>query len=170
MTGYKSPRDTINTVKGTETQSLKIKTFSKKKGKNKMTNNVRINHKDNTIIVANKAAKKAEIYGTEEYALLQKARRDYPEFSVVIEDRKNFKRDTMKGLTYDFMRTYIEKHDPDGDIMNEYLMLLGESEIAKELGAEAVSYGEMKSWFLSKFDEIKRFYDTRDRVLGKSVA
>lgn len=135
-----------------------------------MNSIVRINHEKNTIIVAQKAAKKAEIYGTEEYNLLQNARRDYPTFTVSIEEKRSSKRDSMKGLTYEFMRNYIEKHDPTGEIMDEYQMLLGEDELSKELGAEAVSYGEMKSWFLNKFVEIKKFYDTREMVLGKTVA
>ena len=117
-----------------------------------MTNNVRINHEKNTIVISQKVAKKAEIYGTDEYMLLQRARKDYPEFSVTIEEKKNCKRDTMKGLTYDFMRNYIEKHDPNGDIMEEYQMLLGESDLGLGLDDMEGDAEDLSDEDLADFD------------------
>lgn len=135
-----------------------------------MKSNVTINHADGNIIISQKIAKNAEKFGTAEYNMLQRVRRDYPQFTIVVEGKKSSRRDNMKGLTYDFMSSYIQKHDPSGTIMEKYLDLRGQSESAIEFGAVAVSYGEIKSWFLNTFPEIMRFYAAREDLLKKEVA
>ena len=49
-----------------------------------MSNTVKINHKENTIVISQKIAKRAEIFGTDEYMLLQKARYAYLKISTSV--------------------------------------------------------------------------------------
>ena len=135
-----------------------------------MTTNFKINHTEKTIIVSRKIAKKTEMYGSAEYKQLQAVRKDYPEFKVEFEKTMNSRKDNLKGLTYEFMESYITNHDPSGEIMEEYLILRGANDFATELEIDSVSYGEIKSWFLTTYPEIKKFFETRDRILSKNVA
>ena len=48
-----------------------------------MNTGLTINATANTIEMTKEFAKKAKYYGTEEYTQLQKARKDYPTYSVV---------------------------------------------------------------------------------------
>ena len=119
-----------------------------------------IRHNTHTIEMTKKFAKAAEKFGSDEYKDLQAARRDYPNFKIVIIRKSSGKKDTFKGLSYEFMESYIKKHDDDEQsIMAEYLMLRGLSDEAKENLAEAHSYGAMKKWFLNKFEDIAKYHE-----------
>ena len=115
-----------------------------------------------------KFAKAASHFGSDEYLNLQAARKDYPNYKVVIISRKsNIKTDSYKGLTYEYMENYITAHDDDQkSIMAEYEMLRGLSKEAKELLAEPCSYIEMKSWFLNKYPAIAAFHKKREELLS----
>ena len=126
-----------------------------------------INEKKNTIELTKKEATAAAKFGTPEYKNLQQARRDYPTFSVVAVTRKaSTKKNTFKGLTYEYMEMYIQKHDDaDKSIMAEYLMLRGKTDEAEEALAESFTYLEMKDWFLKKFPAIASFHEARAKLL-----
>ena len=121
-----------------------------------------INEKKNTIELTKKEATAAAKFGTPEYKNLQQARRDYPTFSVVTVTRKaSAKKNTFRGLTYEYMEMYIEKHDnEEKSIMAEYLNLRGLSDEAQENLMKARSYIEMKKWFLKKFPAIEDFHES----------
>ena len=124
-----------------------------------MNNNITItiNDKKQTIEMNKTTAKRASKYGTDEYKALQEVRRDYPTYKIVTVARKVEKCE-YKGLTFDFMKQYIENHDDDDKSkMKEYLNLRGQSEEAKDNGSEAKSYSEIKNWFLRTFPSIKEF-------------
>ena len=127
-----------------------------------------INEKKNAIELSKKEAKAAAKFGTTEYKQLQEARRDYPTFSVVTVTRKTTtKKNTFKGLTYEYMEMYIQKHDDEQkSIMAEYLMLRGKTYEAKEALAESFTYLEMKDWFLKKFPAIAEFHKKRESLLA----
>ena len=68
-----------------------------------------INEKKNAIELSKKEAKAAAKFGTPEYKALQEARRDYPTFSVkTVSQKPAAKKNTFKGLTYEYMEMYIE--------------------------------------------------------------
>ena len=69
--------------------------------------NLNINFVHNTIEMPKAFAKAAGKYGSEEYQALQCARKDYPTYSVVIIKRSGKKRDSFKGLTYEYMEQYM---------------------------------------------------------------
>lgn len=127
-----------------------------------------INMKKNAIEMTKKFAKAAAKFGTPEYKQLQEARRDYPTFSVkTVSQKPATKKNTFKGLTYEYMEMYIEKHDDaNKSIMAEYLMLRGKTDEAEEALAESFTYLEMKDWFLKKFPAIAEFHKKREALLA----
>ena len=123
-----------------------------------------IRYAAHTSEMTKKFAKAAEKFGSDEYKSLQEAKRDNPSFKVVIISRKTTeKKDTFKGLTYEYMEMYIQKHDDEQkSIMAEYLTLRGQAEAAKENLLEPYSYNEMKTWFLKTFPAIAEFHKQCD--------
>ena len=122
-----------------------------------------INFKKNTIEMTKAEAKAASVYGSESYAKLQDARRDYPTYTVVIKATSS-KRESLKGLTYDYMEKYIKNHDDENHtIMEEFKILRGKTD---NVLASSVSYGEVKEWFLAKFPEIADFHKKREEILA----
>ena len=118
--------------------------------------------------MSKKFAKAASGFGSREYKQLQEVRRDYPDFSVVTVSRKTAgKKETFKGLTYEYMEMYIQKHDDDDtkSIMAEYLMLRGKTAEAEEALAESFTYLEMREWFLKKFPAIAQLREARAKLL-----
>ena len=88
---------------------------------------------------------------SEEYALLQRTRQDFPTFVIRRRQIKsNPHKDTYKGLTYEYMKNYIKKHDDeDGKIMAEFNDLIALDKKNKVEGAEhleAAGYLDVKKW------------------------
>ena len=127
-----------------------------------------INSASRSIILTKKEMAAASKYGSDAYVKLQQARRDYPGFDVVTVSRKTTgKRETFKGLTYEYMEKYIIAHDDENNsIMAEFKMLRGTSEEAVELLADSATYKEMKDWFLKKFPAIAEFHKRREALLS----
>ena len=127
-----------------------------------------INFVSRSIEMTKKFAKAAARFGSDEYKALQEARKDYPDFKIVTISRKPAtQRDAYKGLTYEYMEMYIQKHDDEQkSIMAEYLMLRGKTDEAKEALAESCTYLEMRAWFLAKFPAIANFHETRGKLLA----
>lgn len=129
--------------------------------------NININFNNRTIEMSKKFAAAAKRFGSEAYKELQEARRDYPTFRVVTKSAKAGKRDTYKGLTYAFMENYIKGHDDEnGAIMKEFNSLRATTEEAKAVGAAALSYGDIKAWFLAKYPEFAAFQKKREEILA----
>ena len=126
-----------------------------------------INEKKMVIQVSKNFHTAACKYGTQEYKDLQAVRKDYPNYKVVTVTRKTtVKKDSFKGLTYEYMEKYIATHDDDGEILAEYQDLRGLSERAKEALAEPCSYLEMRAWFLKTYPEIAKFHEDREKLLA----
>ena len=126
-----------------------------------------IRHNTHTIEMTKKFAKAAEKFGSEEYKSLQEARRDNPTFKVVIVSRKaTEKKDTYKGLTYEYMEKHINAHDDAEAKMKEYKNLRGLSEEAKAALAEPCSYNEIRAWFLKTYPAIAKFHEDRAKLLA----
>ena len=123
-----------------------------------------INEKKMAIEMTKKFAAAARKFGTQQYRDLQEARRDYPNFKVVTITRNTTgKQDLYKGLTYEFMESYIQKHDDEEQsIMAEYMMLRGKSEDAKDHLVAPYSYGKKKKWILKTFPAIADFHKKCD--------
>ena len=130
--------------------------------------NITINDKKMTIEMTKAVANKARQFNSAEYKALQMVRKDYPNYEVVVKttSKKNSK-NSFKGLTYNYMEKYIEAHDDDEQsIMKEYLDMRALSEDAIEAMADALSYGEIKAWFLDKYPQIKEFHTRRENLMA----
>ena len=77
-----------------------------------MTNNITINSKNNTIEITKKFVAAAKRFGTPEYEDLQSVRRDYPKYRIEVKTTAK-KTDSFKGLTFSYMKSYIQKHDDE---------------------------------------------------------
>lgn len=83
-----------------------------------MNTGLTINTAANTIEMTKEFARKARYFGTDEYKLLQDARKDYPTFSVAT--RKTVSKESYKGLTINYMYNYIKKH-PQSLVIQQYI-------------------------------------------------
>ncbi|MGN0793851.1 MAG: hypothetical protein ACI4MG_05180 [Aristaeellaceae bacterium] len=132
---------------------------------------ITINAKNRTIELTKTFATASSKFGTDEYNLLQMARKDYPNYKVVTITRKAPKNDkpTFKGLTYAYMEKYILIHD-DGEqtVMQEYMELRGISKAGEEVLAESFNYQEMKDWFLEKYPAVADFHQKRAELMEKT--
>lgn len=131
--------------------------------------NININAKNATIeLTSKKFATAAAKFGTDAYKMLQEARRDYPTYKVVTVARKITK-SAFKGLTYEYMEAYIEKHDDESkSIMADFKLLRGKTEEAEEAFAESLTYQEIKAWFFNQYPAIAQFHQKREAILAKA--
>ena len=104
-------------------------------------------------------AKAAGKIGTPEFEKLRQYMEMYPGFEVQIKAPAKRKVE-FRGLTYEYMKNYIKKHDDeDGKIMAEFNDLIALDKKNKVEGAEhleAAGYLDVKKWFLATFPEIKK--------------
>ena len=133
---------------------------------------ITVSARTHSLVLTKSFAAKAAIFGTDEYKMLQEARRDYPGYKVTVGKTKNKEqKNAFAGLDYDYMEKYIAAHDDEEKtIMAEYQMLRGESEEAKAINARSASFLEIRSWFLKKYPAIEAFYIKRAALLTKTAA
>lgn len=127
--------------------------------------NMTINTKSNTIEMSKKFAKAASRYGTPEYKDLQAARADYPTYKIVTKTVSK-KKDSFKGLTYEYMESYIKTHDNANEMMSKYNFLRAASESKDDEFAEAVSYGTIKKWFLAQYPALTAYRENIKDILA----
>ena len=115
-----------------------------------MTNTLKINRNNNTIVMDRAFAKASEIVGSAEYNMLQTARRDYPTYIVVQRTiKRNPNKECYKGLTYEYMERYIISHCADKLAEFNELRLISE--------CHSVRYPKIKEWFLEEFPEVAKY-------------
>lgn len=118
-----------------------------------MNRDAKINFNNNTIEITKAFAKKAANPTSEEFKELLALRKSLEGFEVVTKSssKRTTKKDSLKGLNYDFMRQYIERHDDeDGTIMKEFT----KKTVKSEDSINTKRYGAVKSWFLEQYPEI----------------
>lgn len=121
--------------------------------------NIRINNTKREIVITKAFAKKAEQFRSDEYYELREAKNDNPTFKVVVN--KASKRDTMKGLTFKFIKQYVEKNGTEAQ-MDEF-----ETMTKNEDGIQSMSYGEVKEWFIVSFPEVVEIFKQREDISKK---
>ena len=120
---------------------------------------------DKSAIEMNKIfAKMIENPQSDEYALLQKIRQDYPVYKVRVRQiKKNSTKETYKGLTYEYMRNYIITHpkgikkNDEGKDVNVLLEKFEELKLISQCQAKSRRYPVIKNWFLAQYPEIAKF-------------
>lgn len=125
------------------------------------------------IEMSKKEAKAAGKIGTPEFEELKNYMAIYPGFEVLIKAPAKRKVE-FRGLTYEYMKNYIKKHDDeDGKIMAEFNALIALGKKNKVEGAEhleAAGYLDVKKWFLAKFPEIKEYKEQHAEKVQKILA
>ena len=127
---------------------------------------MKVNFDNKTIEMTKSEAKQAGVYGSDAYKKLVDMQRDFPQFKIVMIKRKQNRGDAMKGLTFDYMESYIKNHGND-EQMENFETLRNSSDV---IGAVAVSYGEVKKWFLGQFPEIEAYGEKINGILHAHVA
>ena len=88
-----------------------------------MKNVLKVDSVNKRLVMDRSFAKEAEIVGSEAYILLQNARRDYPTYTVVRRQiKRNAAKECYRGLTYEYMESYIASHDNAASRRAEYVM------------------------------------------------
>ena len=119
-----------------------------------MRNTLRFDHDARCIVMDRTFYKNSSNIRFEEYAMLQRARQDYPTYTPVIKHiKRNPDKETYKGLTYAYMERYIESHANADEIMAEYKEL----RLISECHCKARRYPKIKKWFLKKYPEVEKF-------------
>lgn len=94
---------------------------------------------------------------SEEYALLQRTRLDFPTFAVRTRQIKsNPHKDTYKGLTYEWMRNHIATHEPK-NIVDEKLNAFDEMVYISKCHRGSLRYPTIKKWFLKEYPDVAKF-------------
>lgn len=129
-----------------------------------MANKLTINHANHTIVMDRAFARNAVDTRSEEYNHLQAVRRDYPNYQVVQRRiRTNSNKNTYRGLTYEYMESYIMTHGTEETKMANFKTYQNMRVIA-ECHGKAFRYPVIKSWFLEQYPEIANFGLTETEV------
>lgn len=122
-----------------------------------MKNTLKLSHAKREIVMDATFARNAENTMSPEYAHLQTVRRDYPDYTVIRRTiKRNANKESYKGLTYEFMETYILTHGKqEARIAN--LREFNEMRLIAECHSKAFRYPVIKSWFLENYPEVKNF-------------
>lgn len=120
-----------------------------------MKNSVKIDHLKKTITMYRTFAKRAEKPENNEYIRFQEIRREFPDYNIAVRGfKKNPGQEHYKGLTYDYMKDYIQAYEP----------LKTRQDVLDELEKKIVishchskRYPAIKEWFLEKYPEVKEY-------------
>lgn len=111
---------------------------------------------DNQAQVSKTFAKKAKIFGTDEYKLWREFKAENPEYVMVIKTiKKNPDKRTTKNLKYENMRKFIKEQDNAEELLKEFEKEIRLSKI------QSNPYRAVLAWFLQKFgnyDSYKQFF------------
>ena len=121
-----------------------------------MKNYMKLDHQNRKIVMDRTFAKNAEFIGSDEYNLLQQCRRDYPLYTVTRRTiNKKADQEHYRGLTYEFMKNYINKYDTENK--EENLAVLKEMIAISKCHSTCKRYPVIKQWFLDTYEEVKKF-------------
>lgn len=94
---------------------------------------------------------------SDEYALLQKIKMENPGFTVSRRQIKsNPKKDTYKGLTYEYMKKYIKLHETKEEA-EKVIAYLEDQILISKCHSQRLRYPTIKKWFLAKYPEVAKF-------------
>lgn len=125
---------------------------------------ITIDYANSTIILSSAFQKRAFTPGTIEYKQLQDVRRDFEGFKLATRQfDKNTKQERYKGLTYDFMRWYIQK--VEGENAPAILNVFEDMIDISKCHSVSKRYPVIKSQFLAAYPEIAEFGMVENELL-----
>ena len=135
-----------------------------------MKNTIRINHQERLIVMDSTFYKNSANARFEEYAILQRARQDYPTYTPAIKRiKRNPGKETYKGLTYAYMENYIQSHE-GADTVEEVMAEYRELRLISECHGKARRYPAIKKWFLKKYPAIEQFGKEPEEQIEENVS
>lgn len=122
---------------------------------------------DNEALVTKAFAKKAIIFGTEEYQLWKAYRVDFPAAKMVTKSiKKNPTKKTYKNLTYTNMELFFKQQPNSKELLAEF-------EKQKELSKiQENPYRAVLAWFLKRFpnyDDYKDFFADTEAMMEQET-
>lgn len=122
-----------------------------------MTNILKVDHKKKMLIMDKSFANNSSIFGSRESLILEEARRAYPNYTVARKQiKKNTNQEHYNGLTYKYMRWYIETHEK-GEALTKALAEYDELLLISKCHSKGKRYPTIKKWFLEQYKEVKTF-------------
>ena len=117
-----------------------------------MLNYLKVDDRNRQLVMDRTFDKNRRIVGSKEYDLLQRAKADNPQYSVVLRRIKtNPEKRVYKHLTYAYMREYINRHTNSAARLKEF------EELVLRSKCHAIKYPKVKEWFLEAYPEIDDF-------------
>jgi len=124
----------------------------------KAKNTIILDHENGRLIMTKTFAKKAADVRSEEYEILQRVRNDYPTYIVVVREiKKNKNKESYKGLTYAYMRKYIDTVEENEEIKEAVHAEMDRMVLISQCHSQSKRYPVIKKWFLEKYPEVKKF-------------
>lgn len=119
------------------------------------------------IVMSKTEAIAAGKLNSEKFNELRGLREMYPTFEISVVKSQSKKANRFKGLDCKYMEQYIKAHDEDN--LAQFYALRGLDEDGKKQGlAPAVTFGELKVWFLESYPEIIQKTEEIDRIIEKA--
>lgn len=129
-----------------------------------MKNTIYIDSENQRLIMDRTFAKLAANARSEEYAILQRVRADYPNYVVTRREiKKNPCKESYRGLTYAYMERYIATHANAATIQKEY------DELRLRAQCHSIRYPHIKEWFLNTYPEVAQFGISENTVAGTAA-
>ena len=130
-----------------------------------MKNVLKVNHANRTIVMDRTFAKNSAVVGSKEYDMLQAARRDYEDYTVVRREiKKNPNKESYRGLTYEYMENYILTHAKKERRIREFKEMILLSE------CHSKRYPQIKKWFLESYPEVVKYLPKADENIEAKAA
>lgn len=133
---------------------------------------ITINYAKKAIEISKDYAKKASIYGSDEYIELKNAKNDFPTFRVVVKSSP--KRKFEDKLTIKDMATYIREHSgEESEEMKTFAELRGVP--VKDAASifetvDSASFFQIKKWFFDTYSELNKRTENRQKRIKAILA
>ena len=129
-----------------------------------MTNILRVDHENKTLVMDKTFEKNSSIFGSRESQMLEEARRAYPTYSVARRQiKKNSNQEHYNGLTYEYMRWYIQTHE-EGEALTVIIKEFEELLLISKCHSKGKRYPTIKKWFLDQYKEVKTFGMSQEQL------
>lgn len=116
---------------------------------------IKMNYNSQAIEISEAFAKKASVYGSDAYLELKAIQEAHPTYRVSVQKSKSKKSTTVKGITVDVMRKYIEKHNED-EFLNEFDALI----------ESKASYFELKAAVMKRYSQCKNYRTKAEWIMA----
>ena len=119
---------------------------------------VRFDHAKHEIILYKWFEEKARYPENAEYKMLSDYMKTFPNYTIIVRKDINIntKQEHYNGLSYEYMKWYIEKYEPK-ETKEEVLSELKHRIDISKCHSKGRRYPAIKKWFLEKYEAVKTF-------------